>query len=92
MSLQLRRNPRRRVFYDSSESGSNSGGSESTSDEEYGFRGGMGHGGYSDAAREGYFAGYYWETSSDESESVQRRRRRRRRRRSVQAHLSLSDR
>jgi hypothetical protein len=90
MSLQLRRNPRRRVFYDSSESGSDSGGSESTSDEEYGFRGGMGYGGYSDAAREGYFAGCYWETSSDESESVQRRRRRRRR--SVQAHLSLSER
>jgi hypothetical protein len=99
MSQQHRRNSRNRVIYDSPESSSDTGGTESTSDEEYGFHGGMGYGGYSEAAREGYFAGYYWETSSDgaeshetspsnESESVQRSRRRRR----LRVSLSHSER
>lgn len=69
MNLQNRRSSRRHVFLDSSESDSEAGGSESTSDEEYGFLGGMGYGGFSDAAREGFYAGYYWESPSGETES-----------------------
>ncbi|KAF2445781.1 hypothetical protein P171DRAFT_484445 [Karstenula rhodostoma CBS 690.94] len=57
MSDRNRRSSRRHVV-DSSESDSEAGGSASTSDEEYGFPGGMGYGGFSEAAREGYYAGY----------------------------------
>ncbi|KAF9733048.1 hypothetical protein PMIN01_08730 [Paraphaeosphaeria minitans] len=69
MSDRTRRGSRRRAIVDSPESASDAGGYESTSDKEHGFPGGMGYGGFSDAAREGYYAGYYWEYSSEVTES-----------------------